>query len=127
MHFWRRSLPLQQLLKDVNPTLATVIRTVVILVMARGIVFLTGQHKGIQNVTHTSLWFLIASGVATGLSWLFYFKAIQIGEVSKVAPIDKLSLVFTMVFAFLLLGEKLDIKTIIGGVLITAGTFVMIL
>ncbi len=114
-------------LKDVNPTLATAIRSVVILIMAWGIVFLTGQHKGLQNITTKSLWFLLASGVATGLSWLFYFQALQRGDVSKVAPLDKLSLVFTMVFAFVLLHEKLDFKTIIGGILITAGTFVLIL
>lgn len=97
-------------LKDVNSNLAMAIRTIVILVMAWGIVFVTGQHKAVLNISQKSLWFLVGSGVATGLSWLFYFKAIQIGEVSKVAPLDKLSLVITMILAFLVLGEKLDIK-----------------
>lgn len=114
-------------LKNINSTLATAIRTVVVLIMAWAIVFITGQQKEIANITTKSLVLLVASGLATGLSWLFYFKALQLGSVSKVVPIDKLSVVFTMVFAFIILGEKIDLKTIIGGILITGGTFVLIL
>ena len=114
-------------LKDVNSNLAVAIRTVVVLIMAWGIVFITGQYKGVSGISQKSLIFLIISGIATGLSWLFYFKAIQLGAVSKVAPIDKMSLVFTMIFAFLMLGEKLDAKMVVGGALITIGTFVLII
>ncbi len=113
-------------IKDVNSNLATAIRTVVILLIAWGIVFLTDAQKGISNITKHSWLFLILSGMATGLSWLFYFKAIQMGEVSKVAPIDKSSIVLTMILSFLILGETADPKTILGGILITAGTFVLI-
>ncbi|MDP4120379.1 MAG: EamA family transporter [Bacillota bacterium] len=114
-------------LKDVDPNLATAIRTIIILIMAWGIVFFTGQIEGIQNITKRSLWFLLASGVTTGLSWIFYFKALSIGDASKVAPIDKFSLVITMILAFVFLGEQLNVKTIIAGILITAGTFVLVL
>lgn len=113
--------------RDVPSNLATAIRTVVVLITAWGIVLITGQQKSIHAITQKSLWFLIASGIATGLSWLFYFQALQLGDVSKVAPLDKLSLVFTLLLAALLLGEKMDFKTIAGGALIVAGTVVMVL
>lgn len=113
-------------IKDVNSNLATAIRTVVILIMAWGIVFIAGTQKGISSISKHSWLFLILSGLATGCSWLFYFKAIQIGEVSKVAPIDKSSIVLTMLLSFVILGEVASTKTIIAGILITIGTFVLI-
>jgi transporter family protein len=114
-------------IENVNSNLATAIRTIVVLLMSWGIVFLTGKHNDIVNISHKSLLFLILSGIATGLSWLFYYRALQIGEASKVIPIDKFSLVIGMVLAFIVLKEAVTIKTIIGGVLITIGTFVLIL
>ncbi|NLO09892.1 MAG: EamA family transporter [Clostridiales bacterium] len=114
-------------LKGINSNLATAIRTFVVLLMAWGIVFLTGKQKEITTLTSKNWRFLIYSGLATGASWLFYFRALQIGEVSKVAPIDKLSVVITMILAFVFLGETLTPKAIIGGVLIAAGTLVMVL
>jgi len=114
-------------IEGVNSNLATAIRTVVVLVMAWGIVFITGKQNEVVNITQKSWWFLIFSGCATGLSWLFYYKALQIGEASKVIPIDKFSVVISMVLAFFVLGEAANGKTILGGLLITAGTFVMIL
>ena len=114
-------------IQDVNSNLATAIRTIVVLVMAWVIVFITGQHRGIPDISQKSLVMLILSGVATGLSWLFYFKAIQIGDVSKVVPIDKFSVVITMVLAFVILKEAPTVNTLIGGALIAAGTFVLIL
>jgi len=110
----------------VNSNLATAIRTVVVLVMAWGIVFITGKQHEVARITQKSWVFLALSGVATGLSWLFYYKALQIGDVSKVAPIDKFSVVISMLLAFAILGEAVNVKTIIGGLLITAGTIVMI-
>lgn len=114
-------------IESVNSNLATAIRTVVVLVLAWGIVFITGAQVGIKDISKKSLLFLILSGLATGFSWLFYYKAIQIGEVSKVVPIDKFSIVLTMILAFVILREEVTLKTIIGGILISAGTFVMIL
>lgn len=114
-------------IKDVNSNLATAIRTIVVLVMAWGIVFMNGAYKGISNISSKSLKFIILSGLATGASWLFYYKALQIGEASKVVPIDKLSVVFTMVLAFFILGEAFTVKTLIGGILITVGTLVLVL
>lgn len=114
-------------IKDVSSNLGTAIRTVVVLFMAWGIVFLTGTQKHIPNITAKSWRFLILSGIATGLSWLFYFKALQIGEASKVVPVDKFSVVITMVLAFFFLGEAFTVKTIIGGLLITLGTLVLVL
>lgn len=114
-------------LKGINSNLATAIRTVVVLVMAWGIVFFTGKQKEISTLTNKNWQFLIYSGIATGISWLFYFKALQLGEASKVAPIDKLSVVITMVLAFIFLGETVTVKTVIGGLLITAGTLVLVL
>ncbi|MCL2480416.1 MAG: EamA family transporter [Spirochaetaceae bacterium] len=114
-------------IESVNSNLATAIRTVVVLVLAWGIVFVTGKHNDITNISQKSLLFLVLSGFATGFSWLFYYKALQIGQASKVVPIDKFSVVISMVMAFLILGETISIKTIIGGALITAGTVVLIL
>ena len=114
-------------MENINSNLATAIRTIVVLVMAWGIVFITGAQSGIGDISKRSMLFLVLSGFATGASWLFYYKAIQIGEVSKVVPIDKFSVVITMVLAFIILKEVVTIKTIIGGALITAGTFVLIL
>lgn len=111
----------------VNSNLATAIRTVVVLIMAWGLVFLTGQQNGITNITTKGWVFLILSGIATGLSWLFYYKALQLGEASKVIPIDKFSVVISMILAFVILKETITAKTLIGGLLITIGTFVLIL
>jgi len=114
-------------IENVNSNLATAIRTVVVLVLAWGIVFVTGKHHEVTNISQKSLLFLALSGVATGLSWLFYYKALQMGQASKVVPVDKFSVVISMVMAFVILGEAVTLKTIIGGVLITAGTLVLIL
>lgn len=111
----------------VNSNLATAIRTVVVLLMAWGIVFIQGSQHEIDNIGKKSWIFLILSGLATGLSWLFYYKALQIGDASKVVPIDKFSVVISMILAFVILGETFSWKTLLGGLLITAGTFVMIL
>ncbi|MDR2144035.1 MAG: EamA family transporter [Treponema sp.] len=113
-------------IQDINTNLATAIRTVVVLIMAWGIVFITGKQNGIINIGHKNLLFLILSGIATGLSWLCYYKALQIGEASKVIPIDKFSVVIGMVLAFIVLKETINIKSIVGGALITIGTFVLI-
>ena len=114
-------------MEGINSNLATAIRTVVVLVLAWGIVFLTGKQAGIADITAKGWTYLILSGAATGLSWLCYFYALQLGEASKVIPIDKFSVVLSMVLAFVVLGEKVTLTKIIGGVLITLGTFVMIL
>ncbi|MFV0399718.1 MAG: EamA family transporter [Oscillospiraceae bacterium] len=114
-------------IQNVNSNLATAIRTAVVLVMAWGIVFATGKHAEIADISKRSWLFLVLSGCATGLSWLFYYKALQIADVSKVAPIDKFSVVISMVLAFVILKEALTVKSVIGGILITAGTLVMIL
>lgn len=111
----------------VNSNLATAIRTVVVLVMAWGIVFLTGGQSGISAISKKSWLFLILSGLATGASWLCYYKAIQLGSVSKVVPIDKLSVVITLILAFVFLHEEFTIKSAVGAVLITAGTLIMVL
>ena len=114
-------------IEGMSSNLATAIRTVVVLVMAWAIVFISGAHSGIHNITQKSWLFLILSGIATGLSWLCYFKALQLGDASRVVPIDKFSVVITMVLAFTILGESMTAKTIVGGALITLGTFVLIL
>ena len=114
-------------ISDINSNLATAIRTIVVLIMAWGIVFMTGAQSGIQDITAKSWIFLILSGIDTGLSWLFYYKALQLGDASKVVPIDKFSVVISMILAFVILKEDLTFKTVMGGILITAGTFVMIL
>ena len=111
----------------VNSNLATAIRTVIILIMAWAIVFARGEAKGISTLSKQNLIFLIISGIATGLSWIFYFKALQMGKVSQVAPVDKLSVALTIVLAVVFLGEALTIKTAIGAALIIAGTVVLIL
>ena len=114
-------------IENVNSNLATAIRTVVVLVMAWGMVFLTGAQSGIRHLTQRSMLFLVLSGLATGASWLCYYKAVQLGSVAKVAPIDKLSVVITLILAFFVLHEEMSLKTILGSVLITAGTLFMVL
>lgn len=114
-------------IEGVNSNLATAIRTGVVLVMAWGIVLLTGTLGGISGITTRGWIFLVLSGLATGASWLCYYYALQIGDASRVVPIDKFSVVITMVLAFVFLHETVDWKTILGGVLITAGTLVMVL
>lgn len=111
----------------VNSTLATAVRTVVVLIMSWGMVFLTGAQSSVSSISRRNWIFLILSGLATGASWLFYYRALQTGDASKVVPIDKLSIVITIVLAFLLLHEKPDIKSILGCVLIVAGTLFMVL
>ena len=111
----------------VNSNLATAIRTVVVVIMAWGMVFLTNAQNGIPEISKKSWLFLILSGLATGASWLCYYKALQISEASKVVPIDKLSVVITLILAFVFLHEKFTIKSLIGCVLIGAGTLVMVL
>ena len=111
----------------VNSNLATAIRTVVVVVMAWGMVFLTNAQGGIMDVSKRSWLFLILSGLATGASWLCYYKALQIGEASKVVPVDKLSVVITFVLAFLFLHEKFTPKSLLGCILIGIGTLVMVL
>jgi len=114
-------------IEGVNSNLATAIRTAVVLVMAWGIVFITGKQSEIVNISQKSWLFLVLSGCATGLSWLCYYRALQIGEASKVIPIDKFSVVISLVLAFVVLGEEVNTKSLIGGLFITIGTFVMIL
>lgn len=111
----------------VNSNLATAIRTLVVLIMAWGMVFLTNAQVGLHEISRKSWIFLILSGLATGVSWLCYYKAIQIGDVSKVVPIDKLSVVITLILAFVFLHEDFTTKSLIGAALITAGTLVMVL
>ena len=111
----------------VNSNLATAIRTAVVLVMAWGMVFLTDAQGGIGSISRRSWLFLILSGLATGASWLCYYRALQIGQASKVVPVDKLSVVITLVLAFAFLHEKFTWKSIAGAVLITAGTLLMVL
>ncbi|MDR2535682.1 MAG: EamA family transporter [Treponema sp.] len=113
--------------ENIHSDLAVAIRTAVVLVMSWGIVFITGKHTGIAHIGHKNFLFLVCSGIATGASWLCYYKALQIGEASKIMPIDKLSLVIGMILAFVILKETLTIQTIIGGALITIGTFVLLL
>lgn len=113
-------------INDVNSNLATAIRTVVVLIMSWGMVFLTNAQTGIADISKKSWVFLILSGVATGASWLFYYKALQVGDVSKVVPIDKLSVVITLILAFLFLHEQFSTKSVIGAVFITVGTLLMI-
>ena len=114
-------------IEGVNSNLATAIRTIVVVLMAWFMVFITGNQNGIVDISKKSWIFLILSGLATGASWLCYYKALQLGEVSKVVPIDKLSIVITIILAFIFLGEQITLKTLIGCCLIVAGTFVMIL
>ncbi|WP_066720959.1 EamA family transporter [Clostridium sp. Marseille-P299] len=114
-------------MKGINSNLATAIRTIVVLVMAWGIVYITGAQHGISDIKARGWIFLILSGISTGLSWLFYFKALQIGDASKVVPIDKFSVVITMVLAFFILKEAFTVQTLVGGLFITIGTFILIL
>ena len=111
----------------VNSNLATAIRTVVVILMAWGMVFVTNTQGGIVDISKKSWLFLILSGLATGASWLCYYKALQIGEASKVVPIDKLSVVITLVLAFIFLHEKFTVKSLAGCVLIGIGTILMVL
>jgi len=113
-------------IEGVDSNLATAIRTIVVLIMAWGMVFITHSAGGIGSITPKSWLFLILSGLATGASWLCYFYAIKIGDVSKVVPIDKCSLVLTIIFAALFLGEAFTWKTLLGNLLLLAGTLVMI-
>jgi len=114
-------------LQNINSNLAVAIRTIVVLIMAWAIVFISGKHNELGNIAQKNLLFLTLSGIATGLSWLFYYRALQIGEVSRVMPIDRSSLVFGMIMAFLILNETLTLKSIIGGAFIIIGTFILIL
>lgn len=114
-------------IEGVNSNLATAIRTAVVLVMAWGMVFVTDAQNGISSISTKSWIFLVLSGLATGASWLFYYRALQLGEASKVVPIDKLSVVITLVMAFVFLHEKFTTKSLIGCVLITVGTLIMVL
>lgn len=111
----------------VNSNLATAIRTFVVLFMAWGMVFLTNAQGGISSIGRKSWLFLILSGLATGASWLCYYKALQVGEASKVVPVDKMSTVLTIVLAFIFLHEKFNVKSLVGMVLLAAGTLVMVL
>ena len=111
----------------VNSNLATAIRTIVVLIMAWGMVFLTNTQNGITEISKKSWIFLILSGLATGASWLCYYRALQMGEASKVAPIDKMSIVITLVLAFIFLHEKFTTKSLVGCILISIGTLFMVL
>ena len=111
----------------VNSNLATAIRTLVVVVMAWGMVFLTNTQGGITDISRKSWLFLILSGLATGASWLCYYKALQLGSASKVVPVDKLSVVITLVLAFVFLHEQFTTKSVIGCILIGAGTLLMVL
>lgn len=114
-------------ISGVNSTLATAIRTVVVLILAWGMVFFSGTQAGIADISRKSMLFLVLSGLATGLSWLCYYKALQLGDASRVVPIDKLSVVLTVILAVIILKEPFSAKTVIGAVLITSGTLFMVL
>ena len=114
-------------IEGVNSNLATAIRTVVVVIMAWGMVFLTNAQNGLSEIGKKSWIFLIVSGLATGASWLCYYRALQVGEASKVVPIDKLSVVFTLILAFVFLHEQFTIKSLVGCILIGAGTLLMVL
>lgn len=114
-------------ISGVNSTLATAIRTVVVLILAWGMVFFSGTQAGIADISRKSMLFLVLSGLATGLSWLCYYKALQLGDASRVVPIDKLSVVLTVILAVFILKEPFSAKTVIGAVLITSGTLFMVL
>lgn len=113
--------------KDIDSDLATAIRTLVILFITWGIVLVGNHESGIKNINGYTWLFLILSGAATGLSWLFYFKALQTGDVSRVAPIDKLSVVITICLSFLLLKEPVNARTVVGALLITGGSIIMLM
>ena len=114
-------------LEGVNSNLATAIRTIVVVIMAWGMVFLTHAQNGLAEISKKSWIFLILSGLATGASWLCYYKALQMGDASKVVPIDKLSVVITLILAFVFLHEQFTAKSLIGCILIGAGTLIMVL
>ena len=114
-------------INGVNSNLATAIRTVVVVIMAWGMVFLTNAQNGLFGISRKSWLFLILSGLATGASWLCYYKALQIGEASKIVPIDKLSVVITLILAFIFLHETFTTKSLIGCILIGVGTLIMVL
>ena len=114
-------------IEGVNSTLATALRTVVVLGMSWVMVFVSGAQSGLPDIGRRSWLFLVLSGLATGASWLCYYKALQIGEASKVVPVDKLCVVFTLILAFVVLHEQFTVKSAIGAALITAGTLVMVL
>ena len=114
-------------IQGVNSNLATAIRTVVVVVMAWGMVFLTNAQNGLAEIGRKSWLFLILSGLATGASWLCYYRALQLGEASRVVPIDKLSVVFTLILSFVFLHEQFTVKSLIGCVLLAAGTLIMAL
>lgn len=114
-------------IEGVNSNLATAIRTIVVVIMAWGMVFLTHAQNGLAEISKKSWIFLILSGLATGASWLCYYKALQMGDASKVVPIDKLSVVITLVLAFVFLHEQFTAKSLIGCILIGAGTLIMVL
>ena len=113
-------------INGVNSNLATAIRTVVVVLMAWGIVFMTNAQAGMTQISRKSWIFLILSGLATGASWLCYYRALQLGEASKVVPIDKLSVVITLILAFVFLHEEFTVKALIGCILIGAGTLIMV-
>src|SRR6218665_442565 len=112
---------------NINSNLATGIRTIIVLIMIWGIILFRGESKGLLTLSKQNIIFLVISGIATGLSWIFYFKALSVGKVSQVAPVDKLSVALTIVLAVVFLGEALTVKTAIGAPLIIAGTVVLIL
>ena len=114
-------------IQNVDSTLATAVRTIVVVLMAWVMVFITHTQSGLSGIDRKSWIFLILSGLATGASWLCYYKALQLGEVSKVVPIDKLSILFTLVLAFIFLHEKFTVKSAVGTVFITIGTLIMAL
>ncbi|MDR2824707.1 MAG: EamA family transporter [Prevotellaceae bacterium] len=113
--------------QGISGNIATAVRTGIVLFLAWGIVIFSGQLREVKEITKTNLLFLVLSGIATGLSWIFYFKALETGNVSKVAPIDKLSVVLVMLFSAIFLGEVMDAKTIVGGFLIALGALVLVL
>lgn len=114
-------------IEGVNSNLATAVRTFVVLLMAWGMVFLTGAQGGVSSIGRKSWLFLVLSGLATGASWLCYYKALQLGEASKVVPVDKMSTVLTLILAFVFLHERFSVKSLIGAMLLAAGTLVMVL
>ncbi|MBP1562886.1 MAG: EamA family transporter [Oscillospiraceae bacterium] len=114
-------------IENVNSNLATAIRTIVVVIMAWGMVFLTHAESGLSEISRKSWIFLILSGLATGASWLCYYRALQLGEASKVVPIDKLSVVLTLILAFIFLHEEFTAKSLIGCILIGAGTLIMVI
>ncbi|MCL2143930.1 MAG: EamA family transporter [Endomicrobia bacterium] len=113
--------------KGISGNVATAVRTFIVLIMAWFIVIFAGQLKEVKSIGRENLIFLVLSGLAAGLSWLFYFKALETGDVSKVAPIDKISIVLVMIFAFIFLNEPMSLKTVLGGTLIAAGAILLAL